>query len=119
MSKNISTTHVASPQGMTLTRYFSGMTNQQLLVTEQQKVVDLAISNLTKFKSVGFVDDLENWSHELSRLYNKKNPFKNKNASPNDTMFADIKNNPKLISKIKLLCSVDIAIYDEAKKMFG
>jgi hypothetical protein len=44
------TTDVASAQGMTLTRYFSGMTNQQLLVTEQQKVVELAISNLTNLK---------------------------------------------------------------------
>jgi len=113
------TTDVASAQGMTLTRYFSGMTNQQLLVTEQQKVVELALSNLTKFKSVGFVDDLENWSHELSRLYNKKIPFKNKNASPNNTMFADIKNNSDLTQKIRQLCAVDIAIYDEAKKMFG
>lgn len=34
-------------------------------------------------------------------------------------MFSDIKNNSVLTQKIRELCAVDIAIYDEAKKMFG
>ncbi|MDP5130103.1 MAG: sulfotransferase family 2 domain-containing protein [Paraglaciecola sp.] len=112
-------TQVAASQGMTLARYFSGMSNQQLLVTDQQSVVDLVIANLTKFKSIGFVDDLESWNNKLSLMFNKKIPFKNKNASPNNTMFTDIKNNSDLTQKIRQLCAVDIAIYDETKKIFG
>lgn len=112
-------TQVAATQGMTLARYFSGLTDKALLNTDQKSIVDLVITNLTKFKSIGFVDDLENWNNKLSVLFNKKIPFKNKNASPNDSMFTDIRNNIALTEKIRKLCAVDVAIYDAAKYKFS
>ncbi|MFQ3189355.1 MAG: hypothetical protein ACI936_000479 [Paraglaciecola sp.] len=112
-------TEVAASQGMTLARYFSGLNDQQLQATDQQSIVDLVIANLTKFKSIGFVDDLVNWNAKLSVMFNKKIPLKKQNASPNNTMFSDIKNNIVLTEKIRTLCSVDIAIFKKAKEKYS
>ncbi|MFT5815378.1 MAG: hypothetical protein ACI9VT_003151 [Psychroserpens sp.] len=52
-------------------------------------------------------------------MFSKNIPLKKQNASPNNTMYSEIKNNTVLTQKIRKLCAVDIAIFDEAKKMFG
>lgn len=109
----------AKDKGSTIAQYFSGLSAAEILSEDPEKVLKMAIENLNNFESVGFVDDLQNWNEQLSKKLNRKIPYESRNASPNNAMFEEIKDNPTVINQIKEICSVDIAIFNKAKLMFG
>ncbi|GAC23194.1 hypothetical protein GMES_0894 [Paraglaciecola mesophila KMM 241] len=110
---------VAHAKGVTIANYFSGLSVKELDNTKESTIVDLVLDNLNHFKSVGFVDDMANWSTSLSEKLGEKISFSNKNTSPNSSAFLAIKNDPALLDKIKELCALDLKIYDLAKIKFG
>ena len=109
----------AKIKALTIAKYFSGGEASNLLQTPKEVVFEGAISNLSKFESVGFVDDLENWNMRLSKRLGKKIPYESRNASPNNEMFEKIKNSPVLYREISKICALDLEIYNECRERFS
>tara|TARA_R110001606_G_scaffold165766_1_gene310263 strand:+ start:1249 stop:2037 length:789 start_codon:yes stop_codon:yes gene_type:complete len=109
----------AQAKGLTLSSYFSGLSINELLHLNERDVIDISINNLRNFESIGFVDDMAGWNERLSKKIGRKVHFSNKNTSPNQSVFIDIKSNDVLLSKINNLCSLDSQLYAAARTEFS
>jgi hypothetical protein len=108
----------ARKSGLSMTRYFSGMTSEEI-EADPDRAVDVSLQNLEKFFSVGFVEDLDAWVQDLSDRLGRRLKVPKLNKSPKPAMYKEIGESAELSSKLNSLCAVDTRIYRAARTRFA
>ena len=104
----------ARMSGMSMARYFSGMSPEQI-EADPDRAVDASLRNLEKFFSVGFVEDMDAWVEDLGRRLGRRLKVPKLNTSPKPAIYQEIEESADLGSRLDALCATDTRIYDEAR----
>lgn len=107
----------AQSSGNTYARYFSGMSITQ--IKQNPKVaIKSSIDNLSKFHSIGFVDNLSVWVSSLNKDFDAKINLSFVNKTPNNSAKDEIESNEALMAQIREINAVDTEIFNHATKEF-
>ncbi|MBN2322078.1 MAG: sulfotransferase family 2 domain-containing protein [Acidobacteria bacterium] len=70
-----------------------------------------ALDNLSQFKVVGIVENLEQWKDRMNQCFNVSLDIGKSNVSPKDDVSGDIRSDARLMKRITELCQYDLEIY--------
>jgi hypothetical protein len=104
-------------EGSRMTQYFSGISVREL---EEHPAAGIAVAlqNLDRFLSVGFVDDLRNWERSISSALGRRVRIGRRNSSPKPDLRVELEQSPELRGRVEELCAIDREFYASARAHF-
>jgi hypothetical protein len=100
----------ARSDALTYARYFSGMGETEILERPDEAVAR-SVENLSRFASVGFVDDLNGWADDVGRNLGRKPRIPSMNRSPMPDLSKKLQQSAEVTAVIRGMCEIDLRIY--------
>jgi hypothetical protein len=73
--------------------------------------IDEALDNLSQFRVVGIVENLEHWSDRMDQCFDASLDIGKSNVSPKADVSEKIRSDAKVMKRIAELCKYDLEIY--------
>lgn len=103
--------------GGTYARFFSGMEMKDILI-HPEEAIEKSVENLKNYYKIGFMDNLPLWVDQLNNEFNASIQIHTSNKTPNKPIVKEIWADEKKINRIRELCRVDMAIYEEVRNYY-
>ncbi|MFC1883510.1 hypothetical protein ACFL2O_01960 [Thermodesulfobacteriota bacterium] len=105
--------YLESPKGLAsghiYLRYFSSVPEN--VPAQPSAYIDEALDNLSQFKVVGIVENLEHWRDRMNQCFNVSLDIGKANVSPKADIADNIRSDANLMGRVAEICKYDLEIY--------